>query len=282
MLKSQLMKIAAVAGILAIIITAAGCGGSEKPPKDETAQPAELSGTIQIAGSTSVQPLSEELAKAFMAKNPRVRINVAGGGSGAGIKAAVEGTADIGASSRELKPEERTVKEFTIALDGVAVIVHKNNKISELKKDEIKKIFTGEVTDWSLLGGEKGPIHVISREEGSGTRGAFDELVLGKDAKVTDKAVIQNSTGAVRTAVAADKAAIGYISLGSLNNEVKALKVDGAEATPASVKNGVYKISRPFIYLTQKEPAGLVKAYLDFVLSPEGQDIVRKNFIPVK
>jgi len=282
MLKVRAMKIATVAVVLAITVVVAGCGAGKEPAKDKPAQTGELSGTIQLAGSTSVQPLSEELAKAFMAKNPKVRINVAGGGSAAGIKAAMEGTADIGASSRELKPEEKTVKEFTIALDGVAVIVHKDNKVSELKKDEIKKIFTGEITNWSVLGGEKGPIHVISREEGSGTRGAFDELVLGKDARVTDKAIVQNSTGAVRTAVAADKAAIGYISIGSLNNEVKALKVDGAEATAANIKNGSYKISRPFLYLTQKEPAGLVKAYLDFVLGPEGQEIVRKNFIPVK
>lgn len=287
MFKSSPLKAAlAVVLVLMMAVAAVGCGQKQEPPKEQKTN--ELSGTVQIAGSTSVQPLSEELAKEFMNKNPKVKINVAGGGSGAGIKAAAEGTADIGASSRELKADEKAkVKEFVIALDGIAVIVHKDNKISELKKEDVKKIFLGEVTDWSQIGGEKGKIQVYTREEGSGTRGAFEEIVLGKDAsgkelKIFEKANVQNSTGAVRTAVAGDKNGIGYISIGSLNPEVKALKIDGAEATEANVKAGTYKISRPFIYMTQKEPAGVVKAYLDFVLGPEGQAIVKKHFIPVK
>mgnify|MGYP000875660383 CR=1 FL=1 len=273
---------------LMLAVTATGCGGSKTPENaGPNADPNELTGNIQIAGSTSVQPLSEELAKVFMAKNSKVRINVAGGGSGAGIKAAQEGTADIGASSRDLKTEEKTVKEFVIALDGIAVIVHKDNKTAELKQDDIKKIFLGEVTDWSLLGGDNGVIRVITREEGSGTRGAFEELVLGKDAagkelKIFDKANVQNSTGAVRTAVAADKNAIGYVSLGSLNDEVKAVKVNGVEATVENIKNKTYKISRPFIYLTPKDPAGATKTFIDWVLSDEGQAVVKESFISVK
>lgn len=274
----------AIAMILAVAPALAGCGGS-KP--QQSANPDELSGIIQIAGSTSVQPLSEELGKAFMTKNPKVRINVAGGGSSAGIKAAQEGTADIGASSRELKTEEKTVQEVVIALDGIAVIVHKDNKIADLKKDDIKKIFLGEITDWSKLGGDSGVIRVVTREEGSGTRGAFEELVLGKDAagkelKVFDQANVQNSTGAVRTAIAADKNAIGYVSLGSLNAGVKAVKVDGVEATAENIKNKTYKVSRPFIYMTQKAPGGTAKAFIDWVLSDEGQAVVQKSFISVK
>jgi phosphate transport system substrate-binding protein len=222
-----------------------------------------------------------------MNKNRKVRINVAGGGSSAGIKAAQEGTAAIGASSRELKAEEKTVKEVVIALDGIAVIVNKDNKIADLKKDDIKKIFLGEITDWSKLGGDGGVIRVVTREEGSGTRGAFEELVLGKDAagkelKIFDRANVQNSTGAVRTAVAADKNAIGYVSLGSLNADVKAIKVDGTEASDENIKNNTYKISRPFIYMTQKEPEGVTKAFIDWVLSDEGQAVVQKSFISVK
>ncbi|MDD4239182.1 MAG: phosphate ABC transporter substrate-binding protein [Desulfotomaculaceae bacterium] len=274
----------AIALIFTLAVAATGCGGS-KP--QQSANPNELSGNIQIAGSTSVQPLSEELAKEFMAKNPGVRINVAGGGSGAGIKAAQDGTANIGASSRELKSEEKTVKEVVIALDGIAVIVHKDNKIADLKKDDIKKIFLGEITDWSKLGGDNGVIRVITREEGSGTRGAFEELVLGKDAagkelKIFDNANVQNSTGAVRTAVAADKNAIGYVSLGSLNADVKDVKVDGTQASVENIKNKTYKISRPFIYMTQKEPEGVTKAFIDWVQSDEGQTVVQKGFISVK
>lgn len=279
MFKARMVKVLTLVMISAIAAVFAGCGQS-KPAQPPAAAPQELSGNIQIAGSTSVQPLSEELGKAFMAKNPKVKINVAGGGSGAGIKAATEGTADIGASSRELKAEEKKVKEFKIALDGVAVIVHKDNGVTDLKKDDIKKIFSGEITDWAAVGGAQGAIHVFSREEGSGTRGAFDELVLGS-AKLTEKAIIQNSTGAVRTAVAGDKSGIGYISLGSMNAEVKAVKVDGVEASEANIKNNSYKISRPFIYMTPKDPVGPTKAFIDWVLSPEGQAIVKKNFIAV-
>lgn len=288
MLNKKVLRNFVVPMILAVAISAVGCGKTEPAKPATPAAPAAQQVKIQIAGSTSVQPLSEELVKAYMAKNPNVRIDVAGGGSGAGIKAAQTGTADIGSSSRELTPEEKpTVKETVIAMDGIVVIVHKDNKVADLKKDDIKKIFLGQITDWSQVGGEKGPIRVVTRETGSGTRGAFEELVLGKDASgtqllVMDKANVQNSTGAVRTAVAADKNAIGYISLGSMNADVKGVKVDGVEATVANIKANTYKISRPFLYMTQKEATGEVKKYIDWVLSSEGQEIVKKEFITIK
>ncbi len=276
---SKLFKSKFFAIVLVMMITVvAGCGQEKEAQSEEN----ELEGTIQIAGSTSVQPLSEELVKAFMAENNKVRINVAGGGSGAGVKAAAAGTADIGASSRELKEEEKNVKEYVIALDGIAIIVHKDNPVNDLSQEDIKKIFAGEITNWSELGGEDGAIHVYNREDGSGTRGAFTELIMGKEVSITDKAIIQNSTGAVRTAVAGDKTGIGYISLGGINEEIKALKVDGVEATVENIKTKTYKIYRPFLYLTQKEPEGVVKAYIDWVLSLEGQGIVAEHFIPVK
>jgi len=280
------LRLTAIILLLLLLPGAAACGRKEGTTPEPVGN--ELSGTIQIAGSTSVQPVSEELAKKFMAKHDKVKINIAGGGSGAGIKAAQDCTADIGASSRELKEEEKPVREFVIALDGIAVIVHKDNKVDDLNKEDIKKIFLGQVAAWSQVGGDPGPIRVFTREEGSGTRGAFEELVLGKDAdgknlKVYEKANVQNSTGAIRTAVAQDKNAIGYISFGSLNPAVKAVKVDGVEVGVESITNKSYKISRPFIYLTQKEPEGAVKAFIDWVLNPEGQAVVQENgFIPVK
>lgn len=265
---------------LVLLFAVVGCGSTQEP--QGTDAQGELSGSIQVVGSTSVQPLSEELATAFMAKYPDVTVNVAGGGSGAGIKAAREGSADIGSSSRELKEEEKgTVVETVIAYDGIAVIVHSSNSISEITMDDIKKVFTGEITNWSELGGSNAPITVYTREEGSGTRGAFTEIAFGEGINITPHAIIQNSNGALRTAIAGDPNGIGYLSFGYLNEEVKDLKVDGVEPLAENVKNGSYPISRPFLYLTKEEPTGLVKAYMDFVLGPEGQEIVAKDYITI-
>ncbi|NLZ51746.1 MAG: phosphate ABC transporter substrate-binding protein [Thermoanaerobacteraceae bacterium] len=268
-----------------ILVLAVGCGktnsGSQEQENNNPAQELKLSGSLQIAGSSSVQPLSEELAMEFMKKFPNVKINVAGGGSGAGIKAAQDGTCDIGASSRELKPEEKNVNEFIIAKDAIAVIVNPANSVSDLTMEQIKSIFSGEVTNWKDLGGKDAPITVVIREDGSGTRGAFEEIVLG-DIKFTDKAIIQNSTGALRTTVAGTPDAIGFVSLGALNDEVKALKIDGVDVTKENVLSNSYKVARPFIYMTKEEPVGLTKHFIDFVLSSEGQKIVERDFIPIE
>lgn len=228
-----------------------------------------------------MQPLSEELAMEFMNRFPDVKINVAGGGSGAGIKAAQNGTSDIGASSRELKAEEKNVKEFVIAKDAIALITNPANPVSELTIEQVKGIFSGELTNWKELGGIDAPITVVVREDGSGTRDAFEEIALG-DSKITDDAIIQNSTGAMRTTVAATPNAIGFVSMGALNDEVKALKIDGVDVTKENVLNGSYKVARPFIYLTKGEPEGLTKHFINFVLSAEGQKIVERDFIPVR
>jgi len=288
MRKSKWLMLVLV-GLLAMGLVA-GCGGDNEPApapdggeEQQPSEQSELSGSLQIAGSTSVQPLSEELATAFMDKYPQVTINVAGGGSGAGIKAAQEASADIGAASRALKAEEEgTVVATAIAYDGIAVVVHPSNPVSEITMEQIKQVFAGEITNWSELGGADAPITIYNREEGSGTRGAFTEIVLGEETPITDKAIIQNSNGAMRTAAAGDPNGIAYISFGYLNDEVKPLKVDGVEPTVDNVKNGSYKISRPFLYLTHDEPAGLTKAYMDFVLGDEGQAIVAEEFITVK
>lgn len=257
-----------------------GCGKSQV---EQGGNSRALSGTIKIAGSTSVQPLSEEFADAFMKRNPGVSVVVTGGGSSAGIKAAQEGAADIGTSSRELTPEEKKgLKETVIALDGIAVIVNSKNPVSKLSLEQVRKIFAGEIANWKDVGGKDAPINVFTREEGSGTRAAFEELVMGEGKKILSKAGVQNSTGAVRTAVAGDENAIGYISLGSLDKSVKALTVDGVKPSKETVLNGSYKISRPFIYVTRGAPSGIVKEFIDFVLSPEGQKIVGEKYVPIR
>ncbi|KUO72252.1 MAG: phosphate-binding protein, partial [Clostridia bacterium BRH_c25] len=238
-----------------------------------------LSGSITVNGSTSVQPLAEELAKVFKTKNPNVTIDIQGGGSGVGVKSAMDGVVDVGMASRELKTEEKSLKEFKIAVDGIAVIVNPANGVSDLTVEQIFKIYTGEITDWKDVGGNPGKITVVTREEGSGTRGAFIELT-GIDTDDGDKtiasAITQGSTGAVITTVSGDPNAIGFASFGSAKDktEIKMISVDGKACTEENLNSGVYKIARPFLMLTNAEPTGLSKEFLDFVLSPEGQEVV--------
>ena len=249
-----------------------GCG-KQKAANDSTTG---LSGTLTIAGSTSVQPFSDVLAEKFMEKNKNVQVNVQGGGSSQGIEAATSGAAAIGSSSRAVKDEEKTkgnLVDTTIALDGIAIIVHPANTVENLKTEDIQNIYLGNIKNWKEVGGSDAPITVVSREEGSGTREAFTSLVMDKK-DILKTAIIQNATGAVRTTVVGDKNAIGYVSLASLNESVKALEIDGAAATDANVKAGTYKLQRPFVYVTKEAPAGLAKAFIDFVLSAEGQKII--------
>jgi phosphate transport system substrate-binding protein len=244
---------------------------------------AALKGSINIAGSTSVQPLAEELAQAFMAKNKAVKIFVQGGGSSAGVKSALNGTADIGNCSRELKPEEVGLHETVIAKDGIALVVNKSNSVTNLTLAQLQKIYTGEYTNWNKVGGPNEKIVVVNREAGSGTRGAFEEIVLGKKLTNTSNCLVQASTGAVQQTVAVTKEAIGYISLGSLDPKaVKALKINNISCTDAHILAGKYKVQRPFLMLTKTAPTGVTKAFIDWILSPEGQKIVAKEYIPVK
>ncbi|MDI3533901.1 MAG: phosphate transport system substrate-binding protein [Thermosediminibacterales bacterium] len=286
-----MQKTALVLGllILALALVFTGCQQSAvkqiPDESNESGSEEKLSGSITIAGSTSVQPLAEELAQAFMEKYPDVKIDVQGGGSSVGVQSAYEGVADIGTASRELKDKEKPygLHEHVIAKDGIAIVVNPANKaVNDITMEQIKKIYTGEITNWKQLGGNDAKITVVNREEGSGTRGAFTEIVMGKDAKFRDDCIIQPSNGSVRQTVATDPNALGFISMGMLNDSVKGLKVNGVDPTPENVVNGSYKIARPFLMLTKDEPQGVVKAFLDFVCSEKGQEIVGKEYIRVK
>ena len=240
--------------------------------------------TIEVGGSTSVVPLMELLAAEYQKAHTGVKININGTGSGDGIKNAGV-LYQIGMSSRELTPAEQGqgLAEEVIAIDGIAVIVNPANPVGGLTIEQIRNIYTGAITDWAQVSGgaKRGKIAVVSREEGSGTRGAFEEIV-GFQGKLLQGANESTSTGAIKAGIAGNPDAIGYISLGSLDNSVKALAMGGAEATTANVVNGSYKIARPFIVLFKKATIHVgAKDFLDWILGPEGQAVVKKSWIPV-
>ncbi len=241
------------------------------------------SGTeIIVAGSTSVQPFADRWAEAFLKSRPGCFVNVQGGGSSAGIQAALSGAADIGTSSRELKPDERSLNEIVVARDGLAVIVHPSNPVRGLSREEVRLVFSGEIPSWKYLGGEDRAITVVTREEGSGTRGAFQELVMGK-VRIARGAIVEDSNGTVREIVAGDPNAIGYISLGLVSERVRALPLDGAIPGEAAIRDGSYKLIRPFLFVTQGPPKGICRDFVEFVLSPEGQELIRKEgLLPVR
>lgn len=258
--------------LIALLILAVLLGCSRPDPEN----------TVNIAGSSSVQPLSEELANAFMEDNPNISINVAGGGSSAGIKAAKDGTADIGASSRELgKEEKKGLVVIPIAIDGIAIVVNPENPVKDLTREQIRRIYAGEITNWKEVGGEDRDVNAFTREEGSGTRGAFEDMVM-KNSRISSKVGVQNSTGSLRTVVAGDPQAVAYISLGNVNDSVKLIAVEGVIPEDDTIKNGSYKLARHFYYLTKEQPRGIAEQFIDFVLSPEGQQIVGEVFVPVE
>ncbi|MTI70737.1 MAG: phosphate ABC transporter substrate-binding protein PstS family protein [Firmicutes bacterium] len=262
------------------------------PVNSSDSEAKEYSGTVEVVGSTSVTPVAQKLSEAFMEKHSDVKVNVQGIGSTAGVKAANDGTADVGMASRNLKEGEKEwgLDEHVIAYDGIAVVAHPNNNVSDLDKETVTKIFKGEIKNWKEVGGNDKDIVVVSREAGSGTRGAFEGIMnlekendKGKDVSaVTKEALIAEGNGAVRANIAKKENAIGYISLAYMNDTVKGIKIEGAEPTVENIMAGDYKVSRPFLMLTKGEVSDVAKGYLDFIMSEEGQSIVAEKLIPVK
>lgn len=258
--------------------------------ESSAAAPAEtttdLSGSISMVGSTSMEKLANALSEAFMEKYPDVTVTAEFVGSGAGVEAVTNGTADIGNSSRSLKDEEKAagVVENVVAIDGIAVCVDPANEVANLTKEQLTNIYNGTVTNWKEVGGADEPIIVIGREAGSGTRGAFEELVdLVDGCKYANEL---DSTGAVIAKVASTPGAIGYASLDALDDSVKALSLEGVEATAENIKAGNYFLSRPFVMATKgeiSEQNDLVQAWFDFVLGDEGQQVASEvGLITVK
>lgn len=246
--------------------------------------------SITIKGSTTVLPIAQACAEAFMNKYLDIDISVQGGGSGVGIASIIDGTCDIGDSSRPIKDKEKAkaqekgveVYEKVVALDGIAVIVHPTNPLSGLTKDQIKDIYTGKISKWSEVGGKKGKIVVVSRDSASGTFEAFNELALDKE-KVRPESLLNASNNAVAMTVSRTPGAIGYIGLGYLSPKVKSLKVNGVEPTKENVVNGSYVLARKLFMYTKGEPEGIIKQFVDFILSSDGQKLVDKaGFVALK
>ncbi|MDR2426127.1 MAG: phosphate ABC transporter substrate-binding protein [Endomicrobium sp.] len=245
---------------------------------------------IVVEGSTTVLPIAQRAAEEYMDANSSADITVRGGGSGVGINSLISGTCNIANSSREIKDNELQSaaskkvkpKAFVIAMDGIAVIVNKNNSISALSKKQIADIYTGKITNWSQVGGKNEKIVVISRDSASGTFESFSELALNKQ-KVVSGALMQASNQAIATSVSTTPGAIGYVGLGYVTSSVKSVAVDGIEASVEAVLKSKYAYSRPLYMYTNGEPKGETKNFIDFILSDDGQTIVtEEGFVSLK
>lgn len=236
--------------------------------------------TISVSGSTSVGPLMEKIAEKYESENKNVTVEINQVGSSAGIKDTINGVAGIGMSSRELKEEEKKdVTGTIIAYDGIAVLTHKNNPVKNITIEQLKDVYTGKITNWNqITGGKDAPIVVVSREEGSGTRTAFEELVKYKSEELVKTATIADGSGSIKTTVAGNENAIGFASFEYIDNTVNALTLGGVKPEANLVKSGEYKLSRPFILATKtSNDSENDKKLIEYILGTEGQKIVGDN-----
>lgn len=270
-----------LAAVMAAGLASCGAGGNEQQTESgaSTTSATEISGKVAMNGSTSMQKLASALTESFMVKYPKVTATAEFTGSSTGIEKVASGSCDIGNSSRALKDEEKAkgLVENVVAIDGIAVVVDKENTAVNLTKEQLTKIYTGEIKNWSEVGGSDGQIIVIGREAGSGTRGAFEEIL-----KVENKCQYAqeiDSTGAVMAKVASTKGAVGYVSLDVVDDTVKAVSLDGVEPTAENIKAGKYFLSRPFVMATKgaiSEQSPAVQAMFEYIDSDEGQAIIKK------
>lgn len=299
-MKKKLLAVLCATGLLTAALT--GCGNNETQTtgtteqtettvvetqeteedtqateETETEDAANLSGTISLAGSTSMEKLCEAMSESFMEKYPGITVTVEYTGSGAGLESLASGSVDIGNSSRQLKDEELSggAVENVVAIDGIAVIEDKENTVTDISAEDLAKIYTGEISNWSELGGKDEAIVVIGREAGSGTRDAFEELL-----EVADNCAYAqelDSTGAVLAKVASTPGAIGYVSLDVVDDSVIAISIDGTEPTEEKILAGNYLLSRPFVMATNGEISAqndLVKTWFDYIKSEDGKAVI--------
>jgi phosphate transport system substrate-binding protein len=262
--QKRTLGVGRLVGALAIGSCCLGCERSEVRP-------------LILAGSTSVQPLAEKWAEAYEREHPERRIEVQGGGSTAGVQAVISGAAQIGMCSRALtSDEQKQLRPLLVARDGLALVVNVENPVSDLSLPQIRAIYAGDVRSWDSFGGTRAPITVITREEGSGTRSAFEELVMDHR-RIAAYALVQDSTGTVRQMVASDAAAIGYISLGRVDRSVKALSIHGVVAAQSTIDSREYPLVRPFLFVMQRGNPNGTRDFVDWVTSERGRVWTRRE-----
>ncbi|WP_061994028.1 phosphate ABC transporter substrate-binding protein [Clostridium sp. ATCC 25772] len=265
--------IAIVSSTLIISTMLIGCSSKSKVNESDST-------SIKISGSTSVAPLMEKESAEYKGKNPNTNIEIQAVGSSAGIQNTINGVTELGMSSRDLKEEEKAagLKEEVVAYDGIAVITNKNNTVKNLTMIQIKDIYTGKITNWKELGGKDAPIVVVSREDGSGTRDAFQEILKFSSEELIQDATIGDGSGNIKTTVEKNENAIGYISFEYIDDSITVQKIDGIEATVDNVKSNAYKLSRSFLLIYREDKISEEsKEFLDFILSEEGQNIVENS-----
>ncbi len=285
-------RLPAMFGAFALLIASCAAGDGERGRAMTQSEnivagnrESSLEGELSLVGSTSIQPLAEVLAESFETLEPGVDVYVQGGGSSLGVRSAADRSADIGMASREIKLSE--VQEYpelvvhTIARDGIAVVSGPGCSVKSLTKEQARRIFAGEITDWNEVGGEDLLITVVAREEGSGTRAAFEEMVM-EDAAIVDNAILQPSNGAVRTTVSITPGAIGFLSFGYLDDQTETIAIDGVFPSEENAASGRYTIVRPLNMVTYGQPDIITSAFLDFVSGEDGQAIVAgEGYLPV-
>ena len=243
-----------------------------------------LEGTLDIAGGTAHIPVMTQAARDIMTFNPKIRITVAGGGSGVGVKQVGEGLAGIGNTGRPLKPseiEQYGLKTWPFAIDGVALAVHPDNPVKALTTEQVRKIYAGEITDWKDLGGNPGTINLYGREDGSGTRETFTDKLFGKG-ELSPAVNVVNSNGSMKTAIAQDKRAIGYVGIGHLDSSIAGVSIDGHVPSQENAASGEYPVVRNLFMNTKGEPTGLTAAFIDYIYSEPGAKIIEKSgYIPI-
>ncbi len=293
-MKKKMVAAMTAACMMAVAFTGCGTEGTENGNATENGTVTEngdvtengavtenenLTGSVTLAGSTSMEKLCEATSESFMEANPGVTVTVEYTGSGAGLESLAAGSVDIGNASRGLKDEEKAngLIENVVAIDGIAVIADTSNSVTDISSEDLAKIYTGEIVNWSELGGDDQPIVVIGREAGSGTRDAFEELLEVKDACTYAQEL--DSTGAVLAKVASTPGAIGYVSLDVVDSTVIGLKIDGVEPTEEQILAGAYLLQRPFVMATKgeiSEQSEAVQAWFAYINSDAGKEVIKK------